>query len=146
MALDHDAYEHAMHPNKETNPNYRPQSLQKTGNCAAHSMLAALNFLIQGPEDGSKYKAIKGTMMASLGLPPRVRPVVAEPVEVTITRREIEKLKGQSDETYIGFLADKFSGANKVPNAVTIGAFRTLPETVKAKLKASGFEWAKRYI
>jgi hypothetical protein len=72
--------------------------------------------------------------------------VVAEPVEVTITRREIEKLKGQSDETYIGFLADKFSGANKVPNAVTIGAFRTLPETVKAKLKASGFEWAKRYI
>ncbi len=149
LALEHDAYEQAMHPNKETNPNYRPQSPQKKGNCAAKSMLAALNFLIEGPGDGSKYKAIKESLKSSLGVPRKVQPVAmaaaAASVEVELSSKEIRALSGDVDRT-IGFLVTKFS-EGRVPSGDTLlNLRRHLPANVQEKLKASGHEWAKIFI
>ncbi len=151
MAISYENYQESLHPTKETHPNYRPQSTQKKGDCATKSMLAALNFLIEGPGDGSKYKAIKNSLKMSLGHPPKGRLVAAvaaaEPVEVDIRRVEIDKLSGKDDATCIGFLLDKFSGGQKVPTSATIGMLKrsALSQAVKTELKAR-FDWAKRYL
>jgi len=89
-----DEYHDTLHPNSiDADPEYRPQRIQKVGNCSTKSMLAAVNYLMTGPGPAARpataeYKKVGPSLRAALGLGQTPSPTV----RAYEGHREIKKL------------------------------------------------------